>query len=89
MGVSERSSTPESDVEQNEKLWMMLLVPRIAAVTYLNTIPFIYGIEHADNPLRAELLLTPPATCAQNFLEGNADIALLPAAVVPQLTNYE
>lgn len=68
---------------------MMVLVPRIAAVSYLNTIPFIYGIEHADNPLRAELLLTPPATCAQNFIEGKADIALLPAAVVPQLTNYE
>ncbi len=67
----------------------MVLVPRIAAVSYLNTIPFIYGIEHADNPLRAELLLTPPAICAKNFIEGNADIALLPAAVVPELTSYE
>ncbi len=67
----------------------MLLVPRIAAVSYLNTIPFIYGIQHADNPLRAELLLTPPATCAQNFMEGKADIALLPAAVVPELKGYE
>lgn len=67
----------------------MALVPRIAAVSYLNTIPFIYGIEHADNPLRAELLLTPPATCAQNFMEGRVDIALLPAAVVPELKSYE
>lgn len=67
----------------------MVLVPRISAVSYLNTIPFIYGIEHADRPLRAELQLAPPATCAQNFIEGRADIALLPAAVVPQLKNYE
>ncbi len=65
------------------------MVPRIAAVSYLNTIPFIYGIEHADNPIGAELLLTPPAQCAQNFMEGKVDIALLPAAVVPQLTGYE
>ena len=39
---------------------MMVIVPRIAAVSYLNTIPFIYGIEHEGN-LRAELLLSPPA----------------------------
>lgn len=65
------------------------MVPRIAAVSYLNTIPFIYGIEHADNPIGAELLLAPPAQCAQNFIEGKADIALLPAAVVPQLKDFE
>ena len=44
---------------------MMVIVPRIAAVSYLNTIPFIYGIEHEGN-LRAELLLSPPAVCAKN-----------------------
>ena len=49
----------------------MALIPRIAAVSYLNTIPFIYGIRHAGN-LRAELLLTPPALCASNFIDGNA-----------------
>ncbi len=66
----------------------MALVTRIAAVSYLNTIPFIYGIEHEDN-LRAELLLAPPADCARNFIEGNADIALLPSAVVPSLKDAE
>ena len=63
---------------------MMVIVPRIAAVSYLNTIPFIYGIEHEGN-LRAELLLSPPAVCAKNFAEHKADIALLPAAPVPSL----
>ena len=67
---------------------MMVMVPRIAAVSYLNTIPFIYGIEHANN-LRAELLLTPPALCAENFAAGKADIALLPAAVFPSLKSVE
>lgn len=64
------------------------MVPRIAAVSYLNTIPFIYGIEHEGN-LRAELLLAPPAGCADNFASGAADIALLPVAAVPSLTGIE
>ena len=59
---------------------MMVNIPRIAAVSYLNTIPFIYGIQHEGN-LRAELLLTPPAGCYQNYIDGNADIALMPSAM--------
>lgn len=51
----------------------------IAAVSYLNTIPFIYGIEHAGNDLRAELLLAPPSDCARNIIDRRADIALVPA----------
>ena len=62
----------------------MAVIPKITAVSYLNTIPFIYGIRHEGN-FSAELQLCPPADCAANFIAGNADIALLPAAVVPQL----
>ena len=62
----------------------MAIIPTITAVSHLNTIPFVYGLKHADN-LRADLLLAPPAECAKNYIEGKADIALLPAAVVPEL----
>ena len=62
----------------------MAFIPKITAVSYLNTIPFVYGLQHADN-LRAEITLAPPADCARNYIEGKADIALLPAAVVPEL----
>ena len=62
----------------------MANIPRIAAVSYLNTIPFIYGIRHEGN-FEAELLLTPPSGCYQNYLEGKADIALMPSAMVPSL----
>lgn len=61
---------------------------KIIAVSYLNTIPFIYGLRHHAN-LGAELLLAPPATCYQKFLEGEADIALVPAAMVPSLPDAE
>ncbi len=62
----------------------MVTTPRIAAVSYLNTIPFIYGIQH-EGSLRADLLLAPPAGCVDNYAEGRADIALIPAAAVPQM----
>ena len=57
---------------------------RIAAVSYLNTIPFIYGIRHEGN-LRADLLLAPPADCYLNYVEGRADSARRPSAMVPTL----
>ncbi len=62
----------------------MAMVPKIAAVSYLNTIPFIYGIEHEGN-FSADLLLLNPADCAEAFASGKVDIALVPAATVPTL----
>ncbi len=62
----------------------MAITPKIAAVSYLNTIPFIYGIEHEGN-FSADLLLLNPADCAKAFASGEVDIALVPAATVPTL----
>ncbi len=62
----------------------MAIIPKIAAVSYLNTIPFIYGIEHEGN-FSADLLLLNPADCAKAFASGEVDVALVPAAVVPSL----
>ncbi len=62
----------------------MAITPKIAAVSYLNTIPFIYGIEHEGN-FSADLLLLNPADCAKAFADGEVDIALVPAATVPSL----
>ena len=81
-GGEERSST------KNSTIWMMVSVPSIAAVSYLNTIPFIYGIRHEGN-FRADLLLSPPSECTKNYVEGRADLALLPAAAVPSLKSTE
>ena len=62
---------------------------RIAAVSYLNTVPFIYGIRHAGNDLRAELLLSPPAGCVEAIAAGRADIALIPVAGIPEIPRIE
>lgn len=61
---------------------------RVAAVSYLNTVPFIYGIEHARS-LRADLLLAPPSANVDAFISGQADIALVPSAAVPLLDDAE
>lgn len=62
----------------------MVIVPRIAAVSYLDTVPFLYGLAHADD-LRAELLLSDFDSTIRNFTEGKADIALVPVHAVPSL----
>ena len=66
----------------------MVSVPSIAAVSYLNTIPFIYGIRHEGN-FRADLLLSPPSECTKNYVVGRAELALLPAAAVPSLKSTD
>ena len=61
---------------------------KIAAISYLNTIPFVYGIRH-EGSLCAELLFAPPSENVRQFIEGKVDIALIPAAVAPTLNNAE
>ncbi len=63
----------------------MMKRSRIAAVSYLNTIPFIYGIEHGRSDLCFELLLSPPKGCTEKMLDDRADIALVPVASIPYL----
>ena len=62
---------------------------KVAAVSYLNTVPFIYGIRHAGNDLCAELLLSPPAQCAEHIAGGKADIALIPVAEIAEIPGIE
>lgn len=67
----------------------MVIYPKIAVVSQLDTVPFVYGIRHEGN-LRADLLLSSsPADCTEAFRTGKADIALLPASVFPSLSGCE
>ena len=60
----------------------------IAAVSYLNTVPFIYGITSAED-LRTRLLLSPPSGCARALIDGKVDIALIPVAAIPSIPDIE
>ncbi len=55
-------------------------------MSYLNTVPFIYGLEHAGH-LRAGLILSPPSRCVTAYNAGEADIALVPTGALPEITD--
>ena len=57
----------------------------IAAVNYLNTLPFVYGIEQAGMGLRADLRVAVPSACADIIAAGEADISLVPVADIPRI----
>ncbi len=56
----------------------------VAAVSYLNTVPFLYGLRHSAE-LAAGLLLSPPSGCTEAFDERRADIALVPIGGLPMI----
>jgi chorismate dehydratase len=59
----------------------------ISAVSYLNTKPFIFGIEQSSLMKQIRLFQDFPALCAQKLLKDEVDIALVPVAVIPYLTS--
>ena len=55
----------------------MMTQTRIVAVSYLNTIPYIYGISRAGGTLRDGLLLCPPRLCAEALRNGDRDVEMM------------
>ena len=60
---------------------------KISAVSYLNTIPFIYGLKQSKLMNTIDLHLDYPAICADKLIGREVDIALVPVVVIPQLEN--
>jgi len=58
---------------------------KITAVSYLNTKPLLYGLLKSDLAADIELQLDIPSVCAQKLLTGQADLGLVPVAVLPEL----
>ena len=58
----------------------------MAAVNYLNTKPLLYGIKH--HPVLQDIELTEeyPAQIADRLIRNEVDVALLPVASIPLLT---
>jgi len=60
---------------------------KVSAVSYLNTIPFIYGLKQSKLMDTIDFQLDYPAICADKLIRGEVDIALVPVVVIPQLEN--
>lgn len=61
---------------------------KISVVSYLNSKPFIYGIEHSEVAKNIDLQLDIPSVCARKLIEGQVDIGLIPVAVIPELKEH-
>lgn len=62
---------------------------RISAVSYTNTKPFLYGIQHTSIINQIDLSLDIPADCAQKLIDDKVDIGLIPVAATLNLPNWE
>jgi chorismate dehydratase len=62
---------------------------KVAAVSYLNTKPLLYGIEHSD--LLQDIILTIeyPSIIARQLQEGTIDLGLVPVAAIPTIPNAQ
>lgn len=59
---------------------------KVAAVSYLNTKPLLYGIRHSSELMnRIELLEDYPSKIAAMLIDGTVDIGLVPVAILPEL----
>lgn len=60
---------------------------KISAVSYTNTKPFIYGIEHSELLTKIDLSLDIPTDCAAKLINNQVDIGLIPVAAIPMVPN--
>jgi chorismate dehydratase len=61
---------------------------RVAAVSYLNTKPLIYGFEQGEMKGEIDLITDYPANIATMLLQNEVDVALVPVATIPLLQEY-
>jgi chorismate dehydratase len=57
---------------------------RISAVSYLNTKPFLHGLELSKLE-DMQISLDMPSECARKLIEHEVDLGLIPVAVIPAL----
>lgn len=62
---------------------------RITAVSYYNTLPFIYGLTHSGLLSGFELSLDVPSECARKIISDEADIGLIPVGALPEISDYQ
>jgi len=61
---------------------------RISVVNYLNSKPFIFGLENSEFRNNIDLQLDIPSVCAEKLEDDRVDIGLVPVAILPELEEY-
>lgn len=60
---------------------------KVSVVSYLNSQPFVFGLKHFP-PERMQLSSDIPSECARKLISGEAEIGLVPVAILKQLPEY-
>ncbi|RFZ94347.1 radical SAM protein [Mucilaginibacter conchicola] len=61
---------------------------KISAVSYTNTKPFLYGLQHSAIKENIDLSLDMPSDCAQKLIDNKVDIGLIPVAATLNLPEW-
>lgn len=62
---------------------------KIAAVEYINTLPFLRGLELGFSSDEFQLFTAHPAACANLFYDNKVDVALVPVGTLDVLPPHE
>jgi chorismate dehydratase len=68
---------------------MTMELLKISAVSYLNTFPFVYGIQQSGLLSDYRLDLDIPSLCAKKLKNGVVDVALIPVGALNDFPSYE
>ncbi len=58
---------------------------KLSVVSYLNSKPFLFGLEHSDSGKVFSISKDIPSVCAQKLLQHEVEIGLIPVAMYPFL----
>lgn len=61
------------------------MIIRVSAISYLNTIPFVYGLKNHKVSKMIGLQYSSPGAAAADLLEGRSDLGIVPSVIVPKL----
>ncbi len=61
----------------------------MSAVSYSNSKPFVYGLQHSEIIKQIDLSLDIPSDCAQKLIENQVDIGLIPVAALLNRPEFE
>jgi chorismate dehydratase len=61
---------------------------KVSCVSYLNSRPFLFGLQNTAISNEIELSLDVPSKCADKLIDGVVDIGLVPVAVLDELNEF-
>ncbi len=62
---------------------------KVSVIPYLNTVPFLYGLENHPISKEIEIDFSVPSLAAEKLRNGSVDVGIIPAAAIPDIKNAQ